>query len=305
MFCLLMAPEVYNPLRQFAAHYHDRANARAAVAEMHQLFGRLSADFTAPTAAHRETTECTTIEADALSTAPDSADHDIALSATALNIPIPGREQLLIKDLSFTLKKGQSIAIMGASGIGKSSLLETLAALRPADGSINLAGLPLSSWSKAQLRQHLMLIGQYPYVFAGSIADNLRLASAQADDKALAQAVQLAAMEDVIAELPAGLNSTIATRGYGLSGGQLQRLALARLFLANPSVILLDEPTSNLDASTRDTVLDNLMHFAKGRSLLMVTHDPMVALRADSVFCLQDQTLVPLDKRRLLQEMHL
>lgn len=302
MFCLLMAPEVYNPLRQFAAHYHDRANARAAVAEMHQLFGRLSADFTAPTAAHRETTECTTIEADALRTAPDSADHDIALSATALNIPIPGREQLLIKDLSFTLKKGQSIAIMGASGIGKSSLLETLAALRPADGSINLAGLPLSSWSKAQLRQHLMLIGQHPYVFAGSIADNLRLASAQADAKALAQAVQLAAMEDVIAELPAGLNSTIATRGYGLSGGQLQRLALARLFLANPSVILLDEPTSNLDASTRDTVLDNLMHFAKGRSLLMVTHDPMVALRADSVFCLQDQTLVPLDKRTLLQE---
>ena len=67
-------------------------------------------------------------------------------------------------------------------------------------------------------------------------------------------------------------------------------------------MILLDEPTSNLDASTRDTVLDNLMHFAKGRSLLMVTHDPMVALRADSVFCLQDQTLVPLDKRTLLQE---
>lgn len=305
MFCLLMAPEVYNPLRQFAAHYHDRANARAAVAEMHQLFGRLSADFTAPTAAHRESTERAAIEADALSTAPDSADHDSALSATALNIPIPGREQLLIRDLSFTLKKGQSIAIMGASGIGKSSLLETLAALRPADGSINLAGLPLSSWSKAQLRQHLMLIGQHPYVFAGSIADNLRLASAQADDQALAQAVQLAAMEDVIAELPAGLNSTIATRGYGLSGGQLQRLALARLFLANPSVILLDEPTSNLDASTRDMVLDNLMHFAKGRSLLMVTHDPVVALRADAVFCLQDQTLVPLDKRRLLQEeMH-
>ncbi|WP_432786023.1 ATP-binding/permease protein CydD [Oligella sp. MSHR50489EDL] len=305
MFCLLMAPEVYNPLRQFAAHYHDRANARAAVAEMHRLFGSLTRDFqVAP--AERAADAMGSIDGlcDAGAVAGFNAtDSDIALKTEALNIPIPGRDQRLLKQLCFELKKGRSIAIMGDSGIGKSSLLETLAALRPADGTIYLSGRMLSEWPVNELRQHLVLIGQHPYVYSGTIAENLRLAAPQADDAALQKAVQLAAMDDVIEALPAGLNTHIATRGYGLSGGQLQRLALARLFLTNPEVILLDEPTANLDPSTRDAVLDNLMHFAKGRSLLMVTHDPVVALRADEVFRLSHQSLVALDKSNLHTEV--
>lgn len=301
MFCLLMAPEVYNPLRQFAAHYHDRANARAAVAEMHRLFGSLTRDFKEAPAERAADVVGDMCDAGAVA-GFNATDSDIALKTEALNIPIPGRDQRLIKELFFELKKGHSIAIMGDSGIGKSSLLETLAALRPADGTIYLGGRTLSEWPVNELRQRLVLIGQHPYVYSATIAENLRLAAPHADDAALQKAVRLAAMDDVIESLPAGLTTHIATRGYGLSGGQLQRLALARLFLTNPEVILLDEPTANLDPVTRDAVLDNLMHFAKGRSLLMVTHDPVVALRADKVFRLSHQSLVALDKSSLLSE---
>ena len=103
-------------------------------------------------------------------------------------------------------------------------------------------------------------------------------------------------MGDFVNDLADGLNTRLETRGYGLSGGQLQRVALARLFLRNPSVILLDEPTANLDPDTRDLVINNLLHFARNRSLLIVTHDPAVAQRADHIWRFDAQALKPIDK---------
>ncbi|MDO5666763.1 MAG: thiol reductant ABC exporter subunit CydD [Alcaligenaceae bacterium] len=317
MFCLLMAPEVYNPLRQFAAHYHDRANARAAVAEMHSLFGSLpdelrvddSLNFKPIDSNSDLSTLSTTSATTTLTTTEKGTTQEafaispIALRTVGLNITIPGREQHLIEDLSFNLESGQVAAIMGDSGIGKTSLLETLAGLRPAEGDIYLAERPLSSWPTAQLREHLTLIGQHPYVHTGTIAENLRLAATEASDETLLEAVRLAAMDDFIKQLPDGLETRLETRGYGLSGGQLQRVALARLFLANPKVILLDEPTANLDPETRDLVLDNLMQFAQDRSLLIVTHDPIVAQRADVIWRLSGQSLTAVDQTELSPEV--
>ena len=286
MFCLLMAPEVYNPLRQFAAHYHDRANARAAVAEIHRLFDGL------PKELQDTATSSPQEKASALS--------PLNLRTENLNIRVPGQEQLLIKDLSFSLEPSQKIAIMGDSGIGKTSLLETLACLRNAEGNIYLDNRPLHEWPSELLRQRLTLIGQHPYIQTGTIADNLRLAAPEADEKALQKAIELAAMSDFLKALPDGLNTHLEARGYGLSGGQLQRVALARLFLRNPSIILLDEPTANMDTETRDVVIDNLLGFAQNRSLLIVTHDPAVARRADIVWRLDKQSLEPIDKASLL-----
>ena len=139
-------------------------------------------------------------------------------------------------------------------------------------------------------------IHQHPYLHTGTIADNLRLAAPDASEQALKQAMTLAGMGEFVAELPEGLQTRLGTRGYGLSGGQLQRVALARLFLRAPQVILLDEPTANLDPETRDQVLDALVKFAVGRSVLLVTHDPVVAQRADVVWRLHDEKLVRVEQ---------
>lgn len=291
MFCLLMAPEVYNPLRQFAAHYHDRANARAAVAEIHNLFNSLPEEL--------NNTAKDPCDDEQITTNPKQL-GSFRLRTENLTIKAPGQEQPLIKDLSFNLEAGQVIAIMGDSGIGKTSLLETLAGLRAAEGNIYLAEHPLNEWSPSLLRQQLTLIGQHPYVQTGTIADNLRLAAPEADEKALLNAVKLASMNDFLDKLPDGLETRLETRGYGLSGGQLQRIALARLFLRNPRIILLDEPTANLDPETRELVMDNLFDFAHNRSLLIVTHDPAVAQRADIVWRLEKQSLEPIDKTSLI-----
>ncbi|CAM5212609.1 thiol reductant ABC exporter subunit CydD [Oligella ureolytica] len=292
MFCLLMAPEVYNPLRQFATHYHDRANARAAVAEIHQLFNSLPEEL--------NNTAKDPCDDEQITTNPKQL-GSFRLRTENLTIKAPGQEQPLIKDLSFNLEAGQVIAIMGDSGIGKTSLLETLAGLRAAEGSIYLAERPLHEWSPSLLRQQLTLIGQHPYVHTGTIADNLRLAAPEADEKTLLKAVELASMNDFLDELPDGLETRLETRGYGLSGGQLQRIALARLFLRNPHIVLLDEPTANLDPETRDLVMDNLFSFAHNRSLLIVTHDPTVAQRADIIWRLEKQSLEPIDKASLTE----
>lgn len=310
MFCLLMAPEVYNPLRQFAAHYHDRANARAAVAEMHSLFDALpDVEDTPNSELHDKSrsdapqSSAAILDTDVVADESDShTATPMVLRTEGLTIRVPGRDQILIDNLALNLKRGQVAAIMGDSGIGKTSLLETLAGLRPADGAIYLNDRPLNTWPTASLRQHLTLIGQHPYVHTGTIAENLRLAAPDADQNALQEAVSLAAMDDFINKLPEGLETRLETRGYGLSGGQLQRVALARLFLAKPQLILLDEPTANLDPETRDLVLDNLMQFAQNRSLLIVTHDPVVAERADVIWRLCGQSLIPVDKTDLAQE---
>lgn len=300
MFCLLMAPEVYNPLRQFAAHYHDRANARAAVAEIHALFDRLPSaeELSTETQQEKETTL-------AVSSGAASSTTPLDLVARHLTIKVPGRDTCLLKDLDFELKTGQIVAIMGDSGIGKTSLLESLAGLRTAIGEIALGARLLSEWPRDELRQTLTLIGQHPYVQSGTIADNLRLAAPEADDATLMQAADLACMTEFINELPEGIHTRLERRGYGLSGGQLQRVALARLFLRNPQVILLDEPTANLDADTRDQVMKNLVAFAKDRAMLIVTHDPAVAQHANVVYRLQNQQLQPLDKARLTEEVFL
>ncbi|MCP1677992.1 thiol reductant ABC exporter subunit CydD [Kerstersia gyiorum] len=280
MFCLLMAPEVYNPLRQFAAHYHDRAAARAAVAEIAAIYENLPA-VSADSAATPEAGQ---------GGVPDPASGQPAQGAAGLimrqlEVRAPGREAPLLQGCDLSVAPGERIALMGDSGIGKSSLLETLAGLRPAAaGDILLDGQMLAQWQPAALRRRIALIGQHPYLHQDSIAGNLRLAAPQASHSELLAAAAQAGMDDFLAELPQGLDTRLGQRGYGLSGGQAQRVALARLFLRDPGLILLDEPTAHLDGVTRDRVMDAILAFARGRTLLVATHDIDVARRLDRIW---------------------
>ncbi|MDO4231029.1 MAG: thiol reductant ABC exporter subunit CydD [Lautropia sp.] len=266
LFCLVMAPETYLPLRQMAATYHDRAHARAAVAEIAQLFDGLP-------------------ERDGTAVVPESAAAPVAPAKGVrqepsegfrmddLRIAIPGRATLRMAEGA--LRPGEWVALAGRSGSGKSTLLETLAGLRPFEGGLHWEGRALQHLPQAQLRQHVLLISQRPWLAPGSIADNLRLIAPDADDAMLMQALAAVGLDAWVRTLPQGLDTPLGMRGHGASGGQAQRLALARLFLTDVPVLLLDEPTAHLDARSRASLLQALSRFAHGRSVLLASHDPV------------------------------
>jgi ATP-binding cassette, subfamily C, bacterial CydD len=265
LFCLLMAPEVYAPLRQFAAHYHDRATALAAVTQIAVLFDGLP----------QEDAESKPMHGTAGTAATSLGAAGMAVSG--LTVLAPGRAQAVLSDASLTLAPGEHVALMGPSGIGKSTLIEAIARLRPGKGDIRIDGLPLADWDEAALRGRVALIGQTPQLLAGTIADNIRLGCPGASDIDVQEAARRACVLEFTAVLPQGLDTPLGSRGQGLSGGQAQRVALARLFLRDPGLILLDEPTAHLDEATQARLLDEILKFSVGRTLLLATHSAAVA----------------------------
>ncbi|WP_223203001.1 thiol reductant ABC exporter subunit CydD [Stenotrophomonas sp. 169] len=265
LFCLLLAPEFYAPLRRLAAHYHDRANALAAAAEIERLLGGLPAAATAP-AAPRATV---------VATEPLQL-HAPPLRARALVLRPLGAAHDVVRDISFQLEQNQRLALVGPSGSGKSTLLEALAGwLPPRGGSVILRpGIEVG------------YAGQRPYLFHGSIADNLRLADPTASMATLRQVADAAQVLAFADRLPAGLDTVIGERGFGLSGGEARRIGLARLLLRNPGILLLDEPTAFLDPRTEAALLQALAVFARGRSVIVATHSPVVMAWADSTLVL-------------------
>ena len=263
LFCLLLAPEAYQPLRQLAANYHDRAAARAAAVEVDRLWSSLGQDL--------------------IPAAPTSA----AVEAVFPNLPVLvlrhvrlpqlGGSGTLLDVPGLQLYIDQSYAVLGASGSGKTSLLESLIGLRPlTQGEILLRN---SDTAGRLLTRHdgVVLISQQAFLAMGTIADGLRLAAPQASDEQLWQALEHACAAEFVRALPEGLQTALGEGGFGLSGGQIQRLALARLFLTDPHVVLLDEPSSRLDAATRDQVMHNILRFCQGRCLVVATHDEQLA----------------------------
>jgi len=278
LFLLLMAPEVYQPLRLLAAHYHDRAAAKAAAAEIEKQFGELPV-----------LGEAAALEESAVVVKPGAG----VLSVSGLTLHTPDRTRVLIEAVDLSVMPGQPVAIMGESGSGKSTLIEALGRLRPSDGSIVLDGQPLETIAEAELRVRVAIMPQQPYVFAASIAGNIRLGNPTATDEAVRRAAEMACVSDFADALPEGLQTRIGEAGLGLSGGEIHRVALARIFLRTPDVILLDEPTAHLDAETEQKVLDNILEFSADRSLVIVTHSAAVAGRMGKLFRLKGTSMLP------------
>jgi len=278
LFVLLMAPEVYQPLRLLAAHYHDRAAAKAAVTEISSHFGELPQMHQSPSDAQGER-----------ATRNDAT----ALAIHGVTVQTPDRSRTVLDCLDLDVPAGQSVAILGPSGIGKSTLLEAIGRLRPHEGVVWLNGASLSTIDEAQLRTELAFLPQRPRMFFGTIAENIRLGRRTASDAAVAHAASLAGVDDFAARLPLGLDTPLGDGGLGLSGGEIQRVALARIFLRDPRLILLDEPTAHLDAATEYRVLDHLMRFAAGRTMIVATHSEAVAARMDKVWRMAGGKLLP------------
>ncbi len=179
------------------------------------------------------------------------------------------------------------LALVGPSGCGKSTLLGVLLGLLSPDrGSIRIGDMELAELDPDAWRARLAWVPQRPHLFHASIADNVRLGRRDASSEEVWAAIADAGLADVVADLPAGLDTILGDRGAGLSAGERQRLALARAFLRDAPLLLLDEPTAGLDGHTEREIVQSIRRLARGRTVVLVAHRPALVAMADRVVSL-------------------
>ena len=182
------------------------------------------------------------------------------------------KDHTIYENLRLDIKQGQSIAIVGASGSGKTTLFNMLERLYDYNGSIQVGDVELKDISIDTWRNALGTITQDTYIFHASFGDNIRLARPEASADELEEAINRASLRSVVDKLSNGIHTIVGSGGHGLSGGERQRVALARLFLRNPQIVLLDEPLEGLDQVTRKALHRDLMHYVEGKTCLYITH---------------------------------
>ncbi|MCX7094291.1 MAG: thiol reductant ABC exporter subunit CydD [Methylobacter sp.] len=274
LFVLLLAPEFFMPLRQLAINYHDRAAA-------------LGATDAILTILEQDAVGCAdeggaSIANDALRTSAASYGN---LLIELNNVSKCYGKRQVLTDIDFKIESGEKIALVGESGAGKTTLLNLLLGFESATaGRVLLNGQPVSRESAAKA---IAWVGQNAYIFHGSIKDNIALADPDASEQNIINAAQAAGVTEFSAQLPDGLLTSIGERGYGLSGGQVQRIALARAFLKNADIVLLDEPTANLDAANKALLLDRIDQLFADKTLIIASHDREVMHRMGRRITLQ------------------
>ncbi len=204
-----------------------------------------------------------------------------------------GRGRAALEQVSFLAEPGEVLAIVGPSGSGKSTIADLLLRLLdPDDGAVRIDGIDLRHLDLRTLRRHVALVEQDPCMLHASIAENIRYSRPDATDAEVRLAARQAALEPFIATLPQGYDTIVGERGSAMSAGERQRIATARAFLANPAVLILDEPTASLDPISERTVIDGYETVMHNRTTLVITHRHDVASRADRVLVLDGSKLV-------------
>ena len=199
----------------------------------------------------------------------------------------------ILSDIDVDIRPGRVVRIAGPSGIGKSTLLKLLMRFwDPQSGRVTISGLDLRDVNTASLRSQQGLMEQDTFLFASTIRENLLVAKADASDEELMTALEKAALRELVERLPQGLDTQLAELGDSLSGGERQRLGLARVFLQDAPLLLLDEPTSNLDALSEASVLKALQENRADKTVVIVTHRASAGAIADDTYALSNGTLV-------------
>jgi thiol reductant ABC exporter CydD subunit len=261
---LVLAPEAYLPLRLLGANYHASAEGMSAA---RQVFAVLET----PLPVHGHRTDI-----------PDPALTGLAVYD--LRVAYPGRGEPALDGVSMVLEPGEVLAVTGPSGCGKSTLLAVLLGfVTPQSGSVQVDGLELADLDPDAWRARVSWMPQRPHLFAASIAENICLGHPEATTEQLSDAVLAAGLGDVVARQPNGLDTLLGDRGAGLSAGERQRVALARAFVRDAPLLLLDEPTANLDGATEHDVLAALRGLMRGRTVVIVAHRPALVALADRV----------------------
>ncbi|RJS92183.1 thiol reductant ABC exporter subunit CydD [Salinisphaera sp. Q1T1-3] len=274
LFVLLVAPEFYRPLRDMGSQYHARMEALGAAEGLVAMLD--------------ETTPAATAIGSAAPSGP--AAH---LRFDRVGFQHADARTPLFEDVSFELTPGRTLAVVGPSGAGKTTLAYLLLGfLAPSRGGITVDGRDLAMIADAGWFDQIAWVPQTPTLFDGTIADNIRLGCPTADASALHEAARRARADGFIKALPHGYDTPVADRGEGLSGGQIQRIALARAFLSDARLVVLDEPTASLDPDSETRLGDALADLARDRMVLVIAHRLDTVRRADEILVLAEGGIV-------------
>jgi|TARA_Y100000817_G_scaffold257628_1_gene211193 ATP-binding cassette subfamily B protein len=194
-----------------------------------------------------------------------------------------------LSQVDIEIPAGQIVAIVGESGCGKSTLADLLERhFDPEEGKVLLDGVPMSTLSLKDVRRHVSVVPQDPFIFHASVGDNVRYAAPEATDDSVITAVNAAGLTPLLERLPDGLHTLVGERGRQLSAGERQRLAIARAFLSDPAVIVMDEATGALDPSSEAAVLEGYERVMRGRTTILITHRLELARKAERVIVIED-----------------
>lgn len=279
-FVLLLAPEFYLPLRQMGTHYHARMEAIAAAERIVEIFNTPP-----PKNALLNTEDTLTQQANLFSTLPHIRFEHVDFSYS------DGRQA--IKQLNLDIKSGEIVALVGQSGAGKTTILNLLHGfLCPQAGVITINGVPLYSLSAEVWRKQLAWVPQKPSLFPGTVIENIRLGMRTAPLEAVKQATSYAQASEFIEALPQGYDTVIGEAGHGLSGGQIQRIALARAFLKNAPLLLLDEATANLDTENEVQIEQALQKLCQNRTVIMIAHRLRTIQNVDRIIVMNEGQII-------------
>jgi ATP-binding cassette subfamily C protein CydD len=277
LFLLMVTPLYFQPVRALAAAYHERADALAAIEALEPLLATGSA---APgRGAERP-----------LGSAP-------AVEIAELTVVFGGRAAPALDDVSLAIEPGELIGVTGASGAGKSTLLRALAGeLEPSAGGVLLDGVPPTGvpWTA------ITWLGQRPYLFSGSLAENIALGKPESHELEILHAALAAGLGDVLTRLPSGLTTPVGEGGWGLSGGEAHRVAVARTFLKRAPLLLLDEPTAHLDAASEAAIIGVIRSLARDATTILASHSPALLAACDRVITLDRGRLVDAPSRAVI-----
>tara|TARA_B100000809_G_scaffold66801_1_gene63683 strand:- start:425 stop:2209 length:1785 start_codon:yes stop_codon:yes gene_type:complete len=210
-------------------------------------------------------------------------------------------DRAIIRDLSFTIEAGEKVAIVGASGAGKSTLVKLLFRFYdPNSGSIVIDGQDISQVSQLSLRKVIGIVPQDTVLFNQSIFENIRYGDPEASDENVLQAIRLAHLEDFIAQLPEGSGTVVGERGLKLSGGEKQRVAIARTILKRPPILVFDEATSSLDSQSERSILSALKEISQGHTSMVIAHRLSTVIDADRIIVMDQGAMVEQGSHRKL-----
>ena len=277
-FILVLAPDFYLPLRLLGTRFHA---GMAGVGAAQRVFEILSvtADRQLPTADRRRMA--------AVGGQPS------AVVFNDVHYAYADGQRHALNGISFTIERGQHVALVGPTGAGKSTVANLLLRfVEPTRGEITCDGVPLRDWSPHAWRARVAWVPQNPYLFDETVAANIRLAYPDAPMDAVIRAAQLAHADEFIRTLPQGYDTRIGERGARLSGGQAQRLALARAFLKDAPLLIIDEATSFLDVENEALIQDAIARLQQNCTALIITHRLSTIVRADHIVVLSNGRIV-------------